>query len=65
MPLDHFTMEDVVQGKDERTHYTTADIKWHTRVLECPTCGYTREYQYGSGGQRPIIIEKDLTPAKE
>lgn len=52
-----YTMEDVVSGKNERAAFVNADIKWHTRILKCPYCGYNREYEYGSGGLRPVIIE--------
>ena len=45
-----YTMEDIVNGKNESNFFITSDIKWHTRVLECPHCGYIREYEYGSGG---------------
>ena len=52
-----YTMEEVISGKNEGGNFVTADIKWHTRVLDCSYCGYSREYEYGSGGLRPIIIE--------
>ena len=53
----NYSMQDIVDGKNEGSGWVTADIKWHTRILECPYCGHTREYESGSGGLRPQIIE--------
>ena len=55
-PEPTYTMEDIVSGKNEGDRFVTADVRWHTRVLECPHCGYSREYEYGSNGQRPVKI---------
>ncbi|MEK6884663.1 MAG: hypothetical protein AABY22_33830 [Nanoarchaeota archaeon] len=51
-----WSMEDIVNGKNEGTGFVTADIKWTDMVLECSNCGYSREYSRGSGGMRPISL---------
>ena len=51
-----YSMQDVVEGKNEGNGFVTADIKWHDFILECPTCGHSVEYSRGSGGIRPTKI---------
>lgn len=60
LPEPEYTMQDIVDGKNENTYWTTADIKWIDMVLECPYCGYCREYSCGSGGLRPITLKENL-----
>lgn len=55
-PEPEYTMQDIIDGKNEGSGWTTADIKWFDYILECPFCGYCREYSRGSGGIRPVII---------
>ena len=55
-PEPIYSMEDIVSGRNEGSNWQTADIKWHTRILNCRNCGFSKEYEHGSGGLRPTKI---------